>query len=271
MTGLKLIVTLLLIAWVFTKIPWSSIIDLLKVAKVWWLLLAVGAFIASQWLSAKRLLRFFYAVNFTIAERENNILYLKGMFYNFFIPGGIGGDAYKVFHLNKTKNWSAKQLTKAIFNDRLSGLVAIVLWVQVLLFSFAGSLIWWVALTVSIGLTVVVSYKSLATFFPDFKDIFYVSLGLSLLVQGFQLLCVCLIVASFSTMQGVQYYLVVFLVSSVLSVLSFSGIGVREWLFYQAATYYDFNETIAVSIGLLFSFITALISLTGFFFRLEKK
>ena len=56
------------------------------------------------------------------------------MFYNFFIPGGIGGDAYKVYLLNKNFGWSAKKLPSSLFNDRLSGLLAIC--VLILVFSF---------------------------------------------------------------------------------------------------------------------------------------
>lgn len=267
----KILVTLLLISWVFNKIPWTEVLAIIKVAKINYLLFSVVTFVLSQWISAKRLIGFFRALQFNIPERENNILYLKGMFYNFFIPGGIGGDAYKVYYLNKTKLWNPKQLTKAIFNDRLSGLVAIIIWVQVCLFFFNDLRYLWPVLIIGISATVFISYQLLGKLFAGFKPIFFESLGLSMLVQGFQLLCVYFLICSFASLKGLQYYLVVFLVSSVLSVLSFSGVGVREWLFYQAATNYDFDQAVAVSIGLLFSLITALVSLTGFFFRLEKK
>jgi len=33
------------------------------------------------------------------------------MFYNLFLPGGIGGDGYKIYLLNKLSNKSIKSLT----------------------------------------------------------------------------------------------------------------------------------------------------------------
>lgn len=267
---MKIAVTILLIGWVGSKIPWESVIELLRDASVSWLIFAVAAFVLSQWVSANRLRSFLKALHFTISTRENNILYVKGMFYNFFIPGGIGGDAYKVYYLKSTKQWSATQVTKAIFNDRLSGLIAIIVWLQLLLLTFFSTPIWSLLLLVGSIVTVFMSKKIFDKLVPSFTHVFYVNLALSLLVQMLQLLCVYGIIASFSTASGTFYYLAVFLISSVLSVVSFAGIGVREWLFYQAALLFEFDSTLAVSIGLLFSIITALVSFIGFFFPLEK-
>src|SRR5690606_41951136 len=45
--------------------------------------------------------------------------------YNFFLPGGIGGDGYKIFFLKKTFQISRRQVLGAVFFDRLSGLWAL--------------------------------------------------------------------------------------------------------------------------------------------------
>ena len=66
-----------------------------------YLLIASLLFLASQIISTKRLELFFKANNFHLSFYSNLKLYFIGMFYNFFIPGGIGGDAFKVYILNK--------------------------------------------------------------------------------------------------------------------------------------------------------------------------
>jgi uncharacterized protein (TIRG00374 family) len=97
-------------------------------------------FLASQILSVKRLDFYLKANSFNLSFRSNLELYFLGMFYNFFIPGGIGGDAYKVYILNKKLGWELKKITSTIFNDRLSGLLAIC--VLILIFGTFDSIKW---------------------------------------------------------------------------------------------------------------------------------
>ena len=63
---------------------------------------------------------------YEISFINNFILYLLGIFYNFFIPGGFGGDAYKFYLMNKNYNWDLKKLFKLLVFDRLIGLGALV-------------------------------------------------------------------------------------------------------------------------------------------------
>ena len=65
-------------------------------------------------------------------------------------------------------------------------------------------------------------------------------------------------------------YAVVFLASSVLSLISFAGIGVREMLFLQASKWFSFQPEISVSASLLFTMITAFFSLFGVIFQIRK-
>ena len=65
-------------------------------------------------------------------------------------------------------------------------------------------------------------------------------------------------------------YAVVFLASSVLSLISFAGIGVREMLFLQASKWFSFHPEISVSASLLFTMITAFFSLFGVIFQIRK-
>ena len=53
--------------------------------------------------------------------------------------------------------------------------------------------------------------------------------------------------------------------------MSFSGIGVREMIFYQAAAWFAFDSATAVSVGVLFSLITAFVSIIGIIFHFQKQ
>jgi uncharacterized membrane protein YbhN (UPF0104 family) len=65
--------------------------------------------------------------------------------------------------------------------------------------------------------------------------------------------------------------MIVFLGSSILSLISFAGIGVREFLFLQASGYFNFNASVSVSASLLFTVITAFFSLFGLAIMFTKR
>ena len=59
--------------------------------------------------------------------KENIKLYWLGLFYNLFLPGGVGGDGFKVYLLGKYKKSNLKTVIGAILSDRVSGLSIIVI------------------------------------------------------------------------------------------------------------------------------------------------
>lgn len=190
------------------------------------------------------------------------------MFYNFFIPGGIGGDAYKVFILNKKFSWSAKKLTSSLFADRLNGLTAICLIICILGFFALSEFRLWIILAFVIGLISV--FYLIKKIFSSFKTIYWKALIFSFLIQGLQIFCFIFLLKSIGVNSGFVQYSLLFLASSVLSLISFAGIGVREMLFLQAAKYFEFSPQYSVSASLLFTVITAFFSLFGLFFQIRK-
>ena len=267
-TALKIGVSVVLLYLVFHKVPFAEVWELIKNSHLLFLGFALIAFVFSQIISSQRLLMYFYAHEFRLKTRHNWKLYLVGMFYNFFIPGGIGGDAYKVYLLNKNFGWNVKKLSAAVLCDRFSGLLAIVILLEILSFNLLnGSLK--LLIIPAVITTVLFSKWVFARIFPSFRNVFYKSLLFSLCVQTMQLVCVYFILQSFSSVEEIWIYWSVFLLSSVLSIISFSGIGVREWLFMQASHYFNFNTGISVSTAMIFSFLTALVSLFGIAFELK--
>ncbi len=73
-----------------------------------------------------RLNIYFSAIDLKLKEKTNLQLYLLGMFYNLFLPGGIGGDGYKIYLLQKNYQTGTKRILGAVLSDRISGMVALV-------------------------------------------------------------------------------------------------------------------------------------------------
>ncbi|MBW8361123.1 MAG: flippase-like domain-containing protein [Kaistella sp.] len=269
LNAVKIGVSLALLYFVFKKIPFSEVGEILKKVHVFWLILAAVFFLASQVLSAKRLEFFLKTREFHLSFRSNLQLYFLGMFYNFFIPGGIGGDAYKIYLLHKKFGWSAKTLTSALFNDRLSGLLAIcvlILLFSATLFEIQWSVLFLVAAFAGILLTFFITKR----FFSTFQPVFFKGFVISLFIQILQILCFVFLLKSLGIAGHYIIYSIVFLASSVLSLISFAGIGVREMLFLQASHYFSFEPAVSVSASLLFTLITAVFSLFGWLFQLRK-
>lgn len=269
-TFFKIGLSVFLLYFVFNKISFTEIWAIVKSVKVSYILLAVLFFLLSQWISANRLLLFFKKTGYHLSNKSNNILYLIGMFYNFFIPGGIGGDAYKIYILNKNFKWSAKKLTASVFMDRFMGLTAIGILISFLSYKILldYNLVWLIPF--ALILIVAISYFFNKQFFPSYLKVFKKTLLLSILIQLLQVISVICIILSLDDPQNFLNYILVFLVSSVLSIFSFSGIGIREYVFYEASLLLMIDSSTAVTIGFLFSIITAAVSLFGIFYHFKS-
>ena len=123
----KFVITGLALYFVFSKIDWDQVSDLLVQANPFLLLLATFFFILSKVISAYRLQLFFRNIDLHISDIYNLKLAWLGMFYNLFLPGGIGGDGYKVYLLNKQYGTKVKLLIQAALIDRISGLVSLLI------------------------------------------------------------------------------------------------------------------------------------------------
>ena len=75
--------------------------EVLNNINILYLIIAASIYFSSQIISSERLRYILNDNKFIISFKQNFTLYLIGLFYNFFIPGGIGGDAYKSFNEQK--------------------------------------------------------------------------------------------------------------------------------------------------------------------------
>lgn len=265
----KIAISVLLLYFVFKKIPFYDVAKIIEKVHWFWLILGALFFLFSQIISTKRLEFYLKAQNFNLSFRSNLELYFLGMFYNFFIPGGIGGDAYKIYILHKKFDWSVGRITSSLFNDRLSGLLAIFILIVFLAMPLLESKWFFLGLTlIVIGIGVV--YFFTKKLFKVYKSIFFKTLFISTLIQILQIVSFIFLLKSIGMNNNLTFYSLVFLLSSILSLISFAGIGIREMLFLQASEYFNFLPQFSISASLLFTIITAFFSFFGILMQIIK-
>ncbi len=276
-TALKIVLTGLALYLVFRKIDTQQLLELVKTLSWFWLIPAILLFILSKIATAIRLNLYFKNIGLHLAEKTNWRLYLIGMFYNLFLPGGIGGDGYKVYLLNKQFKTPVKKLVQSALLDRLGGLVAIVflmfglfLLVDIDL-DFLDSGLWNTLMILGLVLTIPSFWLVQKFLFKDYLPSFWPANLWSFLGQIAQLICAWFILMALGIDEKILAYQLVFLLSSIVAVLplTIGGVGARELVFVYAHTYAGIEETAAVAFSLIFFLITALVSLTGAFVKVE--
>ncbi|WP_425636983.1 lysylphosphatidylglycerol synthase transmembrane domain-containing protein [Algoriphagus yeomjeoni] len=270
-TALKLVLTGLALFLVFRKIDTEQLWQITKTIHWLWLIPAVFTFVLSKLFTAFRLNLYFKNIGLIISEKLNIKLYLIGMFYNLFLPGGIGGDGYKVYLLNKHYQTPVKSLVQASLLDRLGGLVAIVFLLLALILPvnltlpFASQIPWELMVGIAALLVFPAFWLIQKLLFKAFLPSFWKANGWSMAGQLAQLVCAWFILKSLGVTENFLAYQLVFLLSSIVAVLplTIGGVGARELVFVYAHTYAGIDEAIAVAFSLIFFLITALVSLTG--------
>jgi len=264
---LKILVTGGCLWYVSRKIDWGKSFGIIQQSNLLWLFSAVCLFTASKIVSSVRLNIYFHNIHLKISQSQNLKLYWLGMFYNLFLPGGIGGDAYKVILLNRTYQHSAKSLSAAVLLDRISGVVGLgILAVIYYYFVFSGdnySLL--LLFLLPVGL--VLYYFIVVKVFPSFVKGFWSTLWLGLLVQILQVLCAYAIMNALHIEEHQAAYILIFLLSSIVAILPFTigGLGAREVVFLWGSNtlLHITNDPTPVSISITFYLITLVISFIG--------
>lgn len=270
----KVVISGVLLYFVFTKIEPEKTLQLLSRAEPWAVVLAVALFLLSKVIAAFRLNYYFRAIGAGLTERSNIRLYLLGMFYNLFLPGGIGGDAYKGYLIKKRFGIPLKKVVSALLIDRLSGLLLLFLYACILAFLVSDPTIrefGWIVIVA--GITAPLLFLGLQKkFFPSVAGVYWKTFFLSAAVQLAQLLCVLFIMRALGIYEATATYLFIFLISSIVAVLplTIGGIGSREVVFYYGAMLYGLTEKVSVSISLMFFLITAMVSLVGIIYHFQK-
>lgn len=273
-TFLKILFSAILIYFIFTKIRLKDILDILGQADLYYLLASLAFFIVSKVLAAYRLNLYFYKLGVPLSQKSNLKLYLLGMFYNLFLPGGIGGDAYKGYAIKKRFEVRTRELVSVLVLDRLSGLLLLFVYacILALLSSHPALQPFKVLVGIAFPLSVVAFWFLNKRYFTFVMPVYWRSLQFSALVQLAQLCSAICILKALNVEGYTLLYLFVFLISSIVAVLplTLGGIGSREVVFYYGALWLGLEENTSVGISMVFFIITAFVSLWGLIYHFNK-
>nr|WP_301005418.1 lysylphosphatidylglycerol synthase transmembrane domain-containing protein [Lunatimonas sp.] len=263
----------LVVSKIDTQTTWSVI----KEADFGWLGLALLFYVASKVFCAFRLNGYFRDMGVYLPEWQNLKLYAIGMFYNLFLPGGIGGDGYKVYLLKRRFQAPVKQLIQAVVLDRGNGLAVLVFLLFALLVvvevDWAFPVSQWILGALGMFMVTVGLYLTMILFFKDFMGSIFSTTAYSALNQVLQLFSAFFILRSLGIHDQEATYLLVFLVSSIISVLplTIGGVGARELVFVYAHGYVGIDKNAAVAFSVVFFVIAAFTSLSGIFFKFDSE
>lgn len=270
---LKIVLSAAALWYVFTKIDVSEVASIFSRVNYGWLLMATLMFILSKIFSSYRLNVFFLNIGSGLTEKSNLRLYLLGMYYNLFLPGGIGGDGYKIYLLNKNFGVKAKKLFWAVLLDRVNGVLALFVLAMLMVPFIPVPAVYKKLAIAAIPLSVAAYYLIIRWFFRDFYQGTNKTNLYSLAVQLAQLVSAWFILYANHNQEQTISYLFLFLISSIVATLpiTIGGIGSREitFLFGAQVMQLDIHQSIALS--LLFYIVTVVVSLAGIYFSLHEK
>lgn len=264
----KVVVTVGALYWVSEKISFQDLKEALADCNYLFLLLALLCYTLSQMMASSRLKSFLGVIGLPLTERYNFRLYQLGLLYNFFLPGGIGGDGYKIYFLKKNHTVKGRKVLSAVFFDRLSGLWALGI--------ITGGLVIFMprlaipnVVTISVLLIATATYLYfLKLFFKDFLAKFIITHTKALVVQGLQTLSAISILYALNFDGKFSPYLLIFLLSSLVAIVPsiLGGVGLRESLMTFGASYFQLDPHLAVLISLIFYMISLLVASSGIYY-----
>jgi uncharacterized membrane protein YbhN (UPF0104 family) len=272
--ALKLSVSGGALLYLFNQLSWDEAWTVISSVKVIWLILALMFFIASGVVAAYRFQLLLRATDFELSKGYNVRLHWIGMFYNMFLPGGIGGDKYKVYVLNKFFDRPMKPLIQATLVDRMSGVAAMLFLVCIGYLFIADSALpdWLYYADLVLILVLIPLYTYLiGRFFPLFLNEVWITNFHSLVVWLMQLMCAYFVLRSIGAHDTILAYQVLFLLASLLALapIAIDGLGVRELVFFLCGSFLGIDIRMAVVFSLLYFLIRLIVAAFGGFLRVK--
>lgn len=269
---IRLLVTALLIWLVSRRVDLGDISAIFIKARPGWLILAIIIYGLSLILSSHRSALYLKGIGILLRPWKALELYLKGTVYNVLLPGGIGGDGFKILILRSKEGPPVKQIFQAFFFERLSGLWAICALLCMLNTGLDAPVlppVWpWAVLTIgTIGYWGIMRF-----FFPVHAKSFLQTHLMSVCIQCMvSVAVICILV---SQPMPVRYgpYLMSFHGSTIFSILNIglSGLGVREFAMGYAAQLLQNDAALSVFVASAFWLVSTTTAIPGVFFLFSK-
>ena len=125
-TAFKIAVSLGILALILRKVDFNQLWEQLRSAHPTFVIASIALYLLVQALSAYRWYVLLRPIGVKTPYRRILSYYLLGMYFNFFLPTAIGGDAVRVYYLNKETR-KLSRATASVFLDRDIGMAALLL------------------------------------------------------------------------------------------------------------------------------------------------
>ena len=272
---MKLLITCLALIIIISNVDWLYFFSIIQQINYFYLLVAWILYHLSKWCAAFRFGIYATEKGYHLRFFENLKINYIGMFYNIFLPGGIGGDGYKALLLKKRFDAPMKSVLSIIVMDRISGFFAILMLVIVFFYlSMFFDIIplwlqpWWFETFLIIIGFLIFKFLHFWLLPLNFVSLLNVLIS-SLLAQFIQVVAVWLILSGLNHMDGWYTYSFVFLLSSIISLLpiSIGGFGTREVTFLTLMPLVGESVTHGVIIAMVFYWIQVSANFVGAFLK----
>ena len=264
---LKLGFSVAAIWWVMSKISFKEVLVVFSTANGYYLLGASFFLVLSFVFSAFRQNLSFRNTGADLSQSLNIKLFWLGLFYNLFLPGGIGGDGIKVYLVNKYRKNGLKKNIGTMLVNRISGLVAVGM-ITIGLYYLSGLHVpygnaTWIGIPLGYAFYIFVLKFFFKSFFKIHAGLFYWSFALQIM----QFISALLILLSFHQTTALFDYLFLFFLSAIATALpiTIGGIGAREMVFLIGAKTLGLDNELCIALSIMFFLICALISFGGLY------
>ncbi len=133
---LQLAITAAVLTWLFSDSHKRAEMALaLKQADPLWIVYGVLAYGVVEMIAGWRWVKLLKVQGIELGLVRTMTLLLIGLFFNFFIPGGTGGDVMKIFYLVKEAPGKATGAVLSVLVDRIIGLIGLILMSALIIFT----------------------------------------------------------------------------------------------------------------------------------------
>jgi uncharacterized membrane protein YbhN (UPF0104 family) len=279
-----LIVSLSLLGWLASRLDWAQLGRVFAQLRLEWWLAAVGLYVLTQVVSAFRWRLLAGPLGFHQSLKQFTGYYFIGMFFNLFLPTSVGGDVVRALYLD---GGAGRKLAAFLstFVDRFSGLLVLLALAcvamalcPIALPSWIPWCVWGAGAGALAGLLLLPVLKQwtgrfarirrlteTAQLYQDHPQLLLYAMGLSLLVQGGNVVIVWMIGRAMGlAIPGAYYWIVVPMVSLLtLAPISLNGMGVREGGMALFLAPVGIGATAALSLAFLWFAVFTSVSLLG--------
>lgn len=136
-TVLKIVVSVGLIIWLLARIGAQQIAGQIATANLWWILAAIAVFSLSNVLGSLQWYLLLRSKDLSLSFTRVLGFYHVGLFFNNFLIGNVGGDAFRIYDVSK-ETGDTTNAVSTVFFDRFVGfftltfiaMIVSLLWIQ---------------------------------------------------------------------------------------------------------------------------------------------